>query len=135
MKFYIASSFANKDKVREAASILREAGHEQTFDWTANLRASSVEDLELYGTLEKKAVLEADFLIVLLPAGKCSHIELGIALGQGKTVYLLSESEELFDFEVTNTFYYLPEVRILVGKLRDNIETVQKFITQQKSVR
>lgn len=135
MKFYIASSFANKDKVREAASILREAGHAQTFDWTANLRASSVEDLELYGTLEKKAVLEADFLIVLLPAGKGSHIELGIALGQGKTVYLLSESEELFDFEVTSTFYYLPEVRILVGKLRDNIETVQKFITQQKSVR
>ncbi|MFC3212602.1 group-specific protein [Planomicrobium okeanokoites] len=135
MKFYIASSFANKDKVREAASILRGAGHVQTFDWTVNLRASSVEDLELYGTLEKKAVLEADFLIVLLPAGKGSHIELGIALGQGKTVYLLSESEELFDFEVTSTFYYLPEVRILVGKLRDNIETVQKFITQQKSVR
>ncbi|PKH08702.1 group-specific protein [Planomicrobium sp. MB-3u-38] len=135
MKFYIASSFANKDKVREAASILRKAGYVHTFDWTANLRASSVEDLELYGTLEKKAVLEADFLIVLLPAGKGSHIELGIALGQGKTVYLLSESEELFDFEVTSTFYYLPEVRILVGKLRDNIETVQKFITQQKSVR
>ncbi|WP_282020038.1 group-specific protein [Planomicrobium okeanokoites] len=135
MKFYIASSFANKDKVREAASILRGAGHVQTFDWTVNLRASSVEDLELYGTLEKKAVLEADFLIVLLPAGKGSHIELGMALGQGKTVYLLSESEELFDFEVTSTFYYLPEVRILVGKLRDNIETVQKFITQQESVR
>ncbi|WP_084246632.1 group-specific protein [Planomicrobium okeanokoites] len=135
MRFYIASSFANKDKVREAASILRGAGHVQTFDWTVNLRASSVEDLELYGTLEKKAVLEADFLIVLLPAGKGSHIELGMALGLGKTVYLLSESEELFDFEVTSTFYYLPEVRILVGKLRDNIETVQKFITQQESVR
>lgn len=134
MKFYIASSFANKDKVREAASLLREAGYVQTFDWTANLRASSVEELALYGALEKKAVLEADFIIVLLPAGKGSHIELGMALGQGKPVYLLSETEELFDFEVTSTFYYLSEVRILVGALSQSIESILKSIEQQKSV-
>ncbi|RLQ91811.1 group-specific protein [Planomicrobium sp. Y74] len=134
MKFYIASSFANKDKVREAASLLKQAGHVQTYDWTANLRASSVEKLEVYGMLEKKAVLEADFTIVLLPAGKGSHIELGMALGQGKRVYLLSEAEELFDFEVTSTFYYLPEVCILVGELSGNIEKILKSIEQQKSV-
>lgn len=128
MKFYIASSFANKDKVREAASLLKQAGHVQTYDWTANLRASSVKELEVYGTLEKKAVLEADFTIVLLPAGKGSHIELGMALGQGKRVYLLSEAEELFDFEVTSTFYYLPEVCILVGELSGNIESILKSI-------
>ncbi len=133
MKFYIASSFANKEKVREAAHFLKEAGHVQTYDWTANLRASSIEELELYGILEKKAVLEADFIIVLLPAGKGSHIELGMALGQGKTVYLLSETEELFIIEETSTFYYLPEVRILVGELGDNMESILKSIEQEKA--
>lgn len=134
MKFYIASSFANKDKVREAASFLKEAGHVQTYDWTANMRACSIAELELYGKLEKKAVLEADFIIVLLPAGKGSHIELGMALGQGKPVYLLSETEELFSFDVTSTFYYLPEVRIVVGELGKSIESIQKSIVQEKSV-
>lgn len=134
MKFYIASSFANLEKVREAAGLLKEQGFEQTYDWTQNSRASSIEDLKRIGQLEREAVLKADFLVVLLPAGKGSHIELGIAAGQGKPVYLLSESEAYFEFDVTSTFYYLPEVKILIGSAMDNIRELIGIENKNKSV-
>lgn len=131
MKFYIASSFANKDKVREAVRIFKEMDWIHTYDWTANSRASSIDELTLYGELEKKAILEADFLVVLLPAGKGSHIEMGIAIGQGKPVYLISEKSEYFDFDVTSTFYHLPEVKILIGNWSESITKVQELMQQQ----
>jgi len=67
---------------------LVDKGFVHTYDWTKNKRASTIEDLMEIGLQEKNAVLDADFLIVLLPAGKGSHIEFGIALGQGKKIYL-----------------------------------------------
>lgn len=134
IKFYIASSFANKEKVRAAADSLKEYGYIQTFDWTANLRAASIDELKSYGELERRAVLESDFLVVLLPAGKGSHIEMGIAIGQGLPVYLVSETEEFFDFDVTSTFYHIPQVKILIGPVYDSIEYIRKTEHKSKSV-
>ncbi|MDQ0160753.1 hypothetical protein [Alkalibacillus salilacus] len=68
--------------------------------------------------------MEADFIIVLLPAGKGSHIEFGIALGQGKRIYLYSSDESVNHFETTSTFYHLSEVEQCVGSIEDLIETV-----------
>lgn len=115
MKFYIASSFANKEKVRYVSEQLIKLGHTQTYDWTINERVSSFEELAEIGQIEKEAVLGADILIVLLPAGKGSHIEMGIAVGQGKKIYLHSETDSVNDFETTSTFYHLPEVSIIIG--------------------
>ncbi|MFC4560189.1 group-specific protein [Virgibacillus kekensis] len=109
-KFYVASSFSNVEKVREVSKRLINKGFIHTYDWTKNEKASSIEELKKIGQLEKNAVMDADFVIVLLPAGKSSHIELGIALGQGKTIFLNSPSVDIRDFETTSTFYQLPEV-------------------------
>ncbi|MFD1030325.1 group-specific protein [Metaplanococcus flavidus] len=133
-KFYIASSFANKEAVRTAANSLIEKGFTQTFDWTANLRASTIDELQIYGELERNAVLEADFLVVILPAGKGSHIEMGIAIGQRKTVYLVSESPEFSEFDVTSTFYHLPEVSIHIGTMGESISRIFENESTEKSV-
>lgn len=133
-KFYIASSFANKDKVRVAANSLIKSGFSQTFDWTANLRASTLDELQLYGELERKAVLEADFLVLILPGGKGSHIEMGIAISQRKNVYLVSEQAELFEFDVTSTFYHLPEVSIHIGSIGDSIAGIIEVERTQKII-
>lgn len=123
-KFYIASSFKNIEIVRYVSQQLTKIGFIHTYDWTKNDRASTFEDLKIIGNREKNAVLESDFLIVLLPAGKGSHIELGIALGQGKKIYLYSPNEEINNFETTSTFYHLPEVEKIVGTIEDLIEKV-----------
>jgi nucleoside 2-deoxyribosyltransferase len=124
MKFYIASSLKNKDEVRYVSEKLKNKGNFHTYDWTKNERALTIEELEVIGLKEKKAVIEADVIIVLLPAGKGSHIELGIAIGLGKKVFLYSRNEEVNNFETTSTFYHLPEVEKCIGTIDKLIELV-----------
>ncbi|MDV2582390.1 nucleoside 2-deoxyribosyltransferase [Alkalibacillus haloalkaliphilus] len=123
-KFYVASSFKNKDTVRRVNNELKNKGFISTYDWTQNERASTIHDLKVIGQEEKNAVIEADFIIVLLPGGKGSHIEFGIALGQGKRIYLYSSNDEVNDLETTSTFYHLSEVEKCIGSIEDLIETV-----------
>ena len=70
MNFYIASSFQNIHEVRELARILKLEGWNHTYDWTKNERVDSYNLLSEIGKIEKQAVVESDFLVVLLPAGK-----------------------------------------------------------------
>ncbi|KAB2331719.1 group-specific protein [Bacillus mesophilum] len=123
-RFYVASSFKNIDTVRYVSNELKNKGYIQTYDWTQNERVSTVEDLKEIGQKERNAVLEADFIIVLLPAGKGSHIEFGIALGQGKRIYLYSQDDEVNKFETTSTFYHLPEVKKCIGTIAELIAAV-----------
>lgn len=127
-KFYVASSFKNIDKVRYVSEKLRNKGYIQTYDWTKNKRATTLENLKTIGQYEKQAVIEADFIVVLLPAGKGSHIEFGIALGQGKRIFLYSLSEEV---ETASTFYHLPEVEICTGTIDDLITLITGQSTNQ----
>ena len=115
MKFYIASSLKNIDQVRYVSKRLKDEGFIHTYDWTVNKNITTFEELKAIGQKEKNAVLEADFVVVLLPAGKGSHIELGIAIGHGKKVYLYSPNKEVDNIETTSTFYHLSEVEKCFG--------------------
>ncbi len=126
-KFYIASSFNNIEKVREVSIRLKDKGFIQTYDWTQNERAATLEDLKEIGEKERNAVLEADFLIVLLPAGKGSHIEFGIAIGQGKKIYLFSENDDIDNFETTSTFYHLDNVEKIMGTVEELMEKIKQY--------
>ncbi|MHC8514708.1 group-specific protein [Sporosarcina sp. ITBMC105] len=123
-KFYVASSFQNKEIVRHVSMRLVDKGFIHTYDWTKNGRASTIEELMEIGLQEKNAVLEADFIIVLLPGGKGSHIELGIALGQGKTIYLYSPNDDINNFETTSTFYHLSNIEKCTGTIDELIDIV-----------
>ncbi|UCZ54830.1 group-specific protein [Bacillus shivajii] len=125
-KFYIASSFKNINTVRYVSNELIDKGYIQTYDWTKNDRASTIEDLKEIGRQERNAVMKADFIIVLLPAGKGSHIEFGIALGQGKRIYLYSQNDEVNNFEITSTFYHLSQVEKCIGTIDELIKKVTK---------
>ncbi|KAB7672024.1 hypothetical protein [Bacillus sp. B1-b2] len=57
--FYVASSFKNIDKVRYVSRELIKKGYIQTYDWTQNERAMTMESLEEIGNLEREAVIEA----------------------------------------------------------------------------
>lgn len=132
MKFYIASSFKNIEKVRYVSKYLKDKGFIHTYDWTINENVTTLEELKTIGQKEKNAVIEADFVVVLLPAGKGSHIELGIAIGNGKKIYLYSPNNELDNIETTSTFYHLPEVEKCIGtldKLVDIIDSNSKSLS------
>ncbi|HEK9104039.1 TPA: group-specific protein [Bacillus pseudomycoides] len=124
MKFYVASSFQNIDNVRYVSEKLKSKGFTHTYDWTQNERASTFTDLINIGQAEKNAVIESDFIVVLLPAGKGSHIEFGIALGTDKKIYLYSPDEEFNNFETTSTFYHLPQVEHVTGSIDELIDVL-----------
>ena len=129
MKYYIASSFSNIETVRIVSGRLKNLGFRHTYDWTQNERGATIDQLREIGQKEKEAILEADFIVVLLPAGKGSHIEFGIALGQNKTIYLHSPNGEVDDVETTSTFYHLPGVEKCTGTIEELIDLVYEAET------
>lgn len=132
MKFYVASSFKNIDNVRYISEQLKAEGHIHTYDWTKHNRASSFEELKEIGLKEKEAVMESDVVIVLLPAGKGSHIELGIALGMNKEIILHSPGEEVNDISETSTFYHLEEVKKFLGDKEGLVDFIVEKETSKK---
>lgn len=124
MKFYIASGFKNIGMVRNVSEKLKNRGYIHTYDWTENENVTTLEELKVIGEKEKTAVIEADFIVVLLPAGKGSHIELGIAIGNGKKIYLYSPNKEIDKMETTSTFYHLPEIEKCIGTLDELVEVI-----------
>ncbi|MFD2131929.1 nucleoside 2-deoxyribosyltransferase [Pseudogracilibacillus auburnensis] len=131
MRFYIATSFTNRENVRVLSDRLKLEGYIHTYDWTQNQRANSFEELSTIGELEIEAVKNSDLLIILLPAGKGSHIELGIALGLGKRIYIYSPTNELYDFDKTSTFYHIKSVNKFVG----TFDTFAENLLEQESER
>ena len=110
MKVYIASSWKNRGGVRELAEHIRAMGFECD-DFTDDSRGrfvfswTEITENELKLTAKKllederaqKAFKEdvsmidwADVLILLLPSGKSSHMELGYAAGKGKEIIIFA---------------------------------------------
>lgn len=133
MKFYVASSFKNLDTVRYVSEKLIRKGFTHTYEWSQHERALTMGELKKIGQEEKNAVIEADFIVVLLPAGKGSHIELGIAIGQGKRIYLYSPNDEVNNFETTSTFYHLDEVEKFIGTIDALIDYVSLSSKQKRN--
>ncbi len=86
-RFYLAT---RKDRGQQAEPLLealKAQGWERTFVWTAQDEASTHGYAEV-ALKELAGVREADVLIVLLPGGYGTHVEIGAALALGKPVIL-----------------------------------------------
>lgn len=127
MKFYIGSGFKNVELVNEFSRKLQSHGWEHTYNWAENLKENeTIEDLIEYSKLEQKGIEEADVVIIILPAGRGTHIELGIAMALKKKIYLYSSKKEEFDIENTVNFYQLPSIEKIVGEIDDAINEITK---------
>ena len=81
-KVYIASALENAENVRLLRDLLRERGVELTYDWTVHGSVKDQGSARIREVARKKVegVLGADLVVVLLPGGRGTHIELGIAI-------------------------------------------------------
>jgi nucleoside 2-deoxyribosyltransferase len=131
VKFYIASSLQNKENVQYVAAHLKACGFIHTYDWTINEGVDTAERLKEVGEAERQGVEKADILVLLLPGGKGTHVELGMALAQYKRVYLYSPNEDINDYSKTSTFYFLDEVKPFVGSLD---EFILNLIEQEQAM-
>ena len=113
---YLIGSLRNP-VIPQIANTLREEGHEVFDDWYAagheaddmwrdyekgrgrsfvnalqGLAAEHVFEFDL------RHLKRAEIVVLILPAGKSGHLELGWALGQGKRGYILLDDPERWDF-------------------------------------
>ena len=112
--YYVASRWRNKDQVELVVNGLRAKGktvysflenkhslmevtddpeetmkkHENTKDWWHNKNMKHMFEEDMDGIRFAKNV------VLLLPAGKSSHIEAGVAYGMGKQTILIGEQKE-----------------------------------------
>ena len=127
MKFYIGSGMKNCELVNNYAKLLTDNGWEQTYDWVKNVSDDvSLEDMIEYATLESQGIVDSDIVIILLPAGRGAHIELGMAMALNKRVFLCSSTKEGFSIENTVAFYELPKIIKLIGTAEENVKKIIK---------
>jgi len=139
VKFYIASRLEAAPRVRELKTILESYGHEHTYDWTVHgsVQNDGADVIREVSEREVLGVVNADANIVLLPGGRGTHTELGIAIAckfhqprglhddTPRRIVLLSESQEI-DFGTdgrTCAFYHHPFVE-RVGSWPDLLATL-----------
>ena len=132
--FYIATSLsrtADHHIVREA---LFAEGHQITYDWTAHgdsPKYISTQLLRDIAVTEVDAVLKADVLIVLLPGGGGTHVEMGVALAAQKPIIIHSEQEDPFLLgKQTKSFYHHPLVTQVVTPL-NQVQPIVKAVRRQ----
>lgn len=127
MKYYIATSTSRIPFHNQLRDRLKKFGHEITYDWTTHgsVRHTSTERLKEVAHAEFAGILEADFVVVLLPGGKGTHAELGFSLAHKKPVFIHSEDPSMFEIgpEVC-AFYHHADALRLTGP----IETIGKRV-------
>ena len=128
MKFYIGSGMKNCELVNYYSKKLEEKGWKHTYNWAKNINGDeTIKDLIEYSKLEQQGIIDSDVVIILLPAGRGTHIELGMALALNKKVFLCSETKEEFSVENTVNFYQLPDIVRLVGTADENLREIIKL--------
>ncbi len=133
MKFYIATSLSRMKAHQTVRDSLKQEGHEISYDWTVhgNVKSTSKERLQEVAILELKGILAADFVVVLLPGGVGTHVELGFALGNQKKVFLHAEDPQFFELgPQTCAFYHHPDLVCLDCPFADLGTVVHAMLTQ-----
>lgn len=122
MRFYVASGLENFARVQEVAAHLRALGHDQVYDWTTHGDVRHLGDARMAEVAQNEvdAVMGAEFVLALLPGGRGTHTEIGLAIASavaGKTeIWVYSENGTHFaSDDGACTFYFHPAIRRMTG--------------------
>jgi hypothetical protein len=111
MRYYIATKLERHAEHNQVRDLMARFGHQITYDWTAHgpVWRDGADRIREVSELEMKGVVTADLVIVLLPGGRGTHAELGMALARGKRVLLHScDPVPLGAAPETCAFYHHP---------------------------
>jgi len=98
MKLYVAGKYQERDKIRLVFQELQRMGHTITLDWTNHdiyPNEAIVEKLGQFANDDVVGVKEADAVILCLinhQEYKGLWVEMGVALGAGKPVFIVGEA-------------------------------------------
>ena len=115
MRIYVASGLENRARAAALIAYVQSLGHTITYDWTkhGDVRDKGEDAMRATARNEADGVASAALLIVLLPGGKGTHTELGMALTTraSKRIWLWAENEAVFGGGgATCVFYHHPAI-------------------------
>lgn len=116
--FYVSSRKDRSKHADELSQALQSHGWERTFVWTDQGDATREAHAAL-AEAELAGIRAADVLIVLLPGGFGTHVEIGAALALGKKVILHSPDQETLEAPYRCVFHYHPSIRLIVSDALD----------------
>lgn len=125
---YVASSVANLEFASFVIEQLAEQGGQVTYDWTkhGSVRLWRQEDKQRVAEDETDGVCDADLLVALLPGGKGTHCEIGMALALGLKVFLfVPRYVDIVNEDFCN-FYNHPLVTVFT-----NVKTLINAVEQE----
>jgi hypothetical protein len=137
MKFYVASSIKNKNKVQDVLDDLKTKGHEVTTDWTLtddipeDARRHKRDYVRSISKRDFEGIRECDIFVLLSKPseGRSMYVELGIAIAMHETtakpaVFVVGPDNN------ESVFYFHPAVQC-VGRLEKVLEKA-KYIKDDK---
>jgi nucleoside 2-deoxyribosyltransferase len=114
-RFFLSTRKNRSAEANALSTALKSNGWERTFAWSA----VETEDSQEYAAMalaDIQGVREADVLIVLLPGGYGTHVEIGAALALGKPVILHAPDRKTLNTPYPCVFHYHPGVTLLVSQ-------------------
>lgn len=133
-RIYLATGLQNQDNYRAAREVIMKAGHEITYDWTLGFTERfdrTVQYLEDTSKEEVKGVLSADLVVAMLPGGRGTHAELGMAIAKEIPVIFYSPKSALMMPTIeTCAFYWHPGVLKCTGPFGAFLENLPRMIPE-----
>ncbi len=117
-RFYLSTRKDSNAEAEPLLEALKANGWARTFDW-ANRGASGHSEYADLAVAEIAGIRDADVLIVLLPGGYGTHVEIGASLALGKPVILHAPNREILETPYACAFHYHPAVKLLVSEQVD----------------
>lgn len=107
---YIATRLERLEEAKGVEARLEALGLLATYRWWTHgsVKSEGVQRIREVAEAEAEGVAEADVVIVLLPGGRGTHTELGMAIALGKRIYLVGDDGG--DDGKTCAFYHHPRV-------------------------
>jgi nucleoside 2-deoxyribosyltransferase len=131
-RFYLSTRIDRNTHAIGLLDALKAQGWERTLDWS-DQRSVSPDEYSDIAVAEIAAVREADVLVVLLPGGYGTHVEIGVALALGKRVVLHTPDAKTLNTPYPCIFHYHPQVKLLVSEVL-NVNEVLACMAQADSL-
>lgn len=130
-RFYIATRLERAADHREVSGRLAACGWVCSYDWTTHgsVQREGEARIAEVARAEEEGVRSADVVIVLLPGGRGTHAELGMAVALRKPIFVLADPVDGFfaQDERTCAFYHSPTVRRVEGGVGDLMDALREW--------
>jgi nucleoside 2-deoxyribosyltransferase len=117
-RFYLATRIDRIEQATALSDALETHGWQRTFAWN-DAGQGTRETRGATALAELEGVRRADVLIVLLPGGFGTHVEIGAALALGKPVILHSPDRTTLETPYPCVFHYHPSVKLFISGALD----------------